>query len=112
EFFLGSYERLRRQPKHIVYYRAGVPASCLSDVVNAEMWALRMAFRMLDADYEPRVTFVVANKHHRLRCSARDESRQCNPPPPLVGTIVDSGTLVDPQCFEFYLFWNKCADSV
>lgn len=72
------------------------------------MWALRMAFRMLDADYEPRVTFVVANKHHRLRCSARDgaspSERAGSATPPLVGTIVDSGTLVDPQCFEFYLF--------
>ncbi|KAE9215136.1 hypothetical protein PF004_g14846 [Phytophthora fragariae] len=110
ELFIEHYKHSRRQPEHVVYYRSGVSTSRIEDVVKGEMMALRRAFRMLAADYEPRVTFVVANKHHHVRLFVSDgggrnqRDRSGNPVP---GTIVDSGTLADPQRLEFFLMGHS-----
>ncbi|KAG3048686.1 hypothetical protein PC121_g19349 [Phytophthora cactorum] len=67
ELFIQHYKHTRRQPKHVVYYRSGVSSSRVGDVVQAEMRSLRKAFRMLATNYEPHVTFIVANSHHHVR---------------------------------------------
>lgn len=106
ELFREHYKYARRKPQHVIYFRGGVGASRLEETCQAEMRALKKAFRMLDRDYQPPVTFIVANKHHHVRLfvpdrAARDDhDRSGNPVP---GTVVDTGTLVNPHLFEFFL---------
>ncbi|RLN26055.1 hypothetical protein BBO99_00000533 [Phytophthora kernoviae] len=106
ELFREYYKHSRCKPQHVVYFRSGVASSCLHDVVQAEMRALRKAFRMLEANYEPLVTFIMVNENHHVRLfvpegSVRNsQDRSGNPVP---GTIVDKGALVDPQRFDFFL---------
>lgn len=106
ELFREHLKYARRKPQHVIYFRGGVGSSRLEDACQAEMRALKKAFRMLDGEYQPQVTFIVVNKHHHVRLfvpdrAARDDhDRSGNPVP---GTVVDTGTLVNPHLFEFFL---------
>ncbi|KAF1776570.1 Protein argonaute, Mid domain [Phytophthora cactorum] len=107
ELFIEHYKHTRRQPKHVVYYRSGVSSSRVGDVVQAEMRSLRKAFRMLATNYEPHVTFIVANSHHHVRLFVSERasrSEKDSSGNPLPGTIVDTGPLADPQRLDFFLW--------
>ncbi|RLN26450.1 hypothetical protein BBJ28_00008904 [Nothophytophthora sp. Chile5] len=106
ELFLAFFARTKRKPERVVYYRNGVSGDQFVTVLQAEMRALRKAFKMISGDYDPPVTFVMANKRHHLRAFAldgRDADRKGNLLP---GTVVDTG-IVDPHRFDFYLYGHS-----
>ncbi|KAL4087694.1 hypothetical protein PRIC1_013582 [Phytophthora ramorum] len=103
ELFLAYFENTKRRPEHVMYYRGGVGKGEMVDILQAELRALRMAFKMISENYSPLVTFIVANKRHHTRAfpvSPRDGDRKGNVKP---GTVVDAG-VVDPHRFEFFLW--------
>ncbi|KAG3081600.1 hypothetical protein PI124_g19158 [Phytophthora idaei] len=74
------------------------------------MRSLRKAFRMLATNYEPHVTFIVANSHHHVRLFVSERasrSEKDSSGNPLPGTIVDTGPLADPQRLDFFLMGHS-----
>lgn len=89
-----------------MYYRDGVGDGQYSDILKAEIRALRKAFKMISDNYSPPITFIVANKRHHTRAfpvDRRDADHKGNVKP---GTVVDSGVL-DPHRFDFFLYGHS-----
>ncbi|XP_020617506.1 protein argonaute-2-like isoform X1 [Orbicella faveolata] len=100
EFYKANW---RRKPSTIIFYRDGVSESQFDQVLIHEVRAVQVACMMLEKEYRPRITFVVAQKRHhtRLFCEdRRDASGKAQNVPP--GTTVDGG-ITHPYEFDFYL---------
>ncbi|KAE9027693.1 hypothetical protein PR003_g12662 [Phytophthora rubi] len=103
ELLLVYQEKTEHIPEHVVYYRHGVSEDRLFEILQTEMRALREAFKMISDDYNPPVTFVVANTSHYVRAFSMNRGeadRQGNVMP---GTVIDTG-VVNPHRFEFFLY--------
>ncbi|KAG6614635.1 Argonaute5 (AGO5) [Phytophthora cinnamomi] len=106
ELFHAYYQLTQRKPEHVVYYRDGVGDGQYSNILQAEIGALRKAFKMISENYSPPITFIVANKRHHTRAfpvDRRDADRKGNVKP---GTVIDAG-VVDPHRFDFFLFGHS-----
>lgn len=74
---------------------------CLQ-VLNSELNAIRNACRSLQADYQPKVTFLVVQKRHHTRFfPTRDQDADAKKNVP-AGTIVDT-IITHPWETDFYL---------
>lgn len=91
------------KPAHIIVYRDGVSEGQFLQVLNEEMQGIRTACLRLDANYRPKITFIVVQKRHHTRLFVKDRrqgvGRAGNVPP---GTVVDRG-VVHPCEFDFFL---------
>lgn len=93
------------QPSRIIFYRDGVSEGQFNQVLLEEMHAIRTACQSLQADYLPRVTFVVVQKRHHTRLFAADHNDRRSTDKSgniLPGTVVDT-TICHPTEFDFYL---------
>jgi hypothetical protein len=106
DLFLAFHQSTNRKPERAIYYHDGVGEGQYFDVLQAEMRALRMAFKMISSVYNPPLTFIIANKRHHLRAfpvNPRDGDRNGNVMP---GTVIDSGS-VDRHRFDFFLYGHS-----
>ncbi|KAE9354824.1 Protein argonaute [Phytophthora rubi] len=106
ELFHAYYERTKRKPEHVIYYRDGMGDGQYVDILEAEIRALRKACKMISDNYSPPITFIVANKRHHTRAfpvDRRDADRKGNVKP---GTVIDTG-VVDPHRFDFFLYGHS-----
>eukprot|EP00252_Welwitschia_mirabilis_P007833 TRINITY_DN19553_c0_g1_i1.p1 TRINITY_DN19553_c0_g1~~TRINITY_DN19553_c0_g1_i1.p1 ORF type:complete len:1050 (+),score=113.01 TRINITY_DN19553_c0_g1_i1:425-3574(+) len=95
-----------RLPDKIVFFRDGVSESQFGMALNEELPPLKDAVSRF-SNYNPQITFIVAQKRHHTRLFLADEgdtrargrSGAGNPPP---GTVVDT-IIVHPRCFDFYI---------
>ncbi|KAF5931098.1 hypothetical protein HYC85_031971 [Camellia sinensis] len=103
---LISFRRSTGQkPCRIIFYRDGVSEGQFNQVLLYEMDAIRKACVSLEADYLPRVTFVVVQKRHHTRLfpaehgdrNSTDRSGNILP-----GTVVET-KICHPTQFDFYL---------
>lgn len=97
------YMSTRFKPTRIVFYRDGVSEGQFFNVLQHELRAMREACMMLEANYQPGITFVAVQKRHHTRLFAvekKDQVGKANNIPP--GTTVDVG-ITHPTEFDFYL---------
>ena len=81
----------RRKPEQIIYYRDGVSETQFESVLNHELSAIRRACVQLGPGYEPKITFVIAQKRHKTRFfveNQRDVVGETKNVP--AGTVVDA----------------------
>ena len=93
----------RQKPVKIIFYRDGVSEGQFKAVRFEEIAALQKACTELESDYQPKITFIVVQKHHRTRFfpkTDQDKVGRSNNVPP--GTMVDR-TITHPSQFDFYL---------
>lgn len=93
-----------KKPERILFYRDGVSEGQFEYVLKHELNALRTACSELEANYSPKITFVIVQKRHHARffvngASSREADRSGNVP---AGTVVDTN-VVHPRQFDFYL---------
>ncbi|XP_026685797.1 protein argonaute-3-like [Diaphorina citri] len=98
------YKVNKVKPVHIIFYRDGVSEGQFQAVMSAEISAIKRACQGVEANYNPKVTFLVVQKRHHTRFfptspSEGDGSRNNNVRP---GTIVDT-TITHPTDLDFYL---------
>ncbi|GAN01273.1 translation initiation factor 2C [Mucor ambiguus] len=97
------YQKTGMKPHRMLFYRDGVADSQFQDVMTKEVSAIRQACASLgDGNFNPKITFVVVQKRHRVRFlpvnrSDADRSGNC-----LSGLVVDTH-IVHPFEFDFYL---------
>ena len=85
------YQERRRHPEQIIYYRDGVSEGQFPAILNHELSAIRRACAKLKGGYEPKVTFIIAQKRHKTRLFVENPNdgigKTKNIPP---GTVVDT----------------------
>lgn len=96
----------KKVPKKIMFFRDGIGESSMQTVYFREIESIKAAFKELNENYAPALTFVIVQKKHSVRFKGDGKNEQqrdsrrpktCNPQP---GTLVDSlGT----QYNDFYL---------
>ncbi len=91
------------RPEKLFYFRDGVSEGQFMQVLRSELQAIRRACHQLNKNYEPQVTFLVAQKRHNTRFFPRNPSdgvgKMGNIPP---GTVVDT-TVTHPTEQSFFL---------
>ena len=55
----------QKKPEKIIYYRDGVSEGQFQAVLSHELFAIRKACIELEVGYEPKVTFIIAQKRHK-----------------------------------------------
>lgn len=90
-------------PGRIIFYRDGVSEGQFLQVLNIELPAIRRACAKIKENWEPKITYIVAQKRHKTRLfpvnPKEGVGRNQNVPP---GTAVDH-TITHPTEFSFYL---------
>ena len=85
------YQKTREKPEQIIYYRDGVSEGQFPEVLNHELSAIRTACTTLELGYEPKVTFIIAQKRHKTRFFVENQDdgvgKTRNVP---AGTVVDT----------------------
>lgn len=92
----------KRKPSKILYYRDGVSQGQFIQTLTEEIAGIQAACKELEPDYQPKITYINAQKRHhtRLYCAEpRDTDRSGNVP---AGTVVDR-EITNPIHFDFYL---------
>lgn len=90
-------------PERIILYRDGVSNGELPFVKNHEIEQFKDAFKRIDPDYKPKLTFVVVQKRINTKLFAapdpKDPSKMINPKP---GTILDH-TVTSMYLYDFFM---------
>ena len=102
-FLNQTWNRGRYKPARIIFYRDGVSEGQFLTVLNIELVAIRRAAARIDPDWQPQITYIVAQKRHKTRLfpvDPRDSVGKSQNVPP--GTAVDH-TITHPNEFSFFL---------
>ncbi|KAF9304752.1 eukaryotic translation initiation factor 2C, 2 [Mortierella antarctica] len=102
ELLKKYYQACGQKPERILVYRDGVSEGQFSTMLKTEVASIRAGCHRLEANYNPKVTYVVVQKRHHARffpmnSQSADRSGNCQP-----GTCVDT-TIVHPFEFDFYI---------
>lgn len=101
---LTKYKELNNSlPERVVLYRDGVGNGQLPFVKEYEIQQFKNAFKRIDPEYKPKLTFVVVQKRINTKFFAmpdpKDPSKMINPKP---GSILDH-TVTSLYLYDFYL---------
>ena len=73
---LSKFKQERqRHPEQIIYYRDGVSEGEFPAILNHELSAIRRACARLKGGFEPKVTFIIAQKRHKTKIICRESKR-------------------------------------
>ena len=98
-------ENRGRKPERIIFYRDGVSEGQFEMVVNKEITALQRACYGLEKDYQPGITYFVAQKRHHTRLfpeNPKDPKQALRNGNILPGTVVDTD-IIHPTISSFFL---------
>jgi len=89
-------------PMRIFYFRDGVSEGQYAQIIDEELRDMREACKVLQADYNPKITVTICSKRHHTRFfpvdrNAQDRNGNCLP-----GTIVERD-VTHPTEYDFYL---------
>ncbi|KAL8057742.1 hypothetical protein ABFX02_04G203700 [Erythranthe guttata] len=105
EHLVAFYKNTKCKPSRLIFYRDGVSEGQFNQVLLYEIDAIRKACASLQADYQPRITFVVVQKRHHTRLFPADHKSRSTTDKSgniLPGTVVDT-KICHPNEFDFYL---------
>ncbi|XP_044964927.1 protein argonaute 14-like [Hordeum vulgare subsp. vulgare] len=103
ELLVSFYKKTGYKPSRIIFYRDGVSEGQFAQVLMYEMDAIRKACASLQADYQPKVTFVVVQKRHHTRLFPEVHGKETDKSGNILpGTVVDTN-ICHPTEFDFYL---------
>lgn len=102
------YMKSKAKPEQIVVFRDGVGDTMFQEVFHKEIIAIKEACNKIEAGYNPKITFIVAQKRHSVRFNnpAAASNNNRNDRNADNGNVVP-GTVVEdighPSLFDFYL---------
>ncbi|KMZ59468.1 hypothetical protein ZOSMA_68G00540 [Zostera marina] len=88
----------KRKPDQIIVFRDGVSESQFNQVLNVELDQMIEACKLLDGNWSPRFTVIVAQKNHHTKFFQTGGCPDNVPP----GTIIDN-KVCHPRNFDFYM---------
>lgn len=97
---LRTYKKFNGQhPERIILYRDGVGDGQLDFVRQFEIPQFKAAFKRIDKDYNPKLTFVVVQKRINVKFFLQSAKGLANPPP---GSVLDH-TVTSRDLYDFFL---------
>jgi len=67
------YEVNRKlKPAHLIFYRDGVSEGQFEIVFKHEIIAIQNACQKLQKDFQPKITYIVVQKRHKIRFFPKD----------------------------------------
>ncbi|EQB62188.1 EIF2c2 [Vairimorpha apis BRL 01] len=98
------YSVSRTKPEQIIVFRDGVGDTMFHEIFQREIIAIKDACEKMQKDYNPKITFIVAQKRHSIRFNDPQAPPDRNGNP---NGNVQPGTIVEdighPTLFDFYL---------
>ncbi|ORY89743.1 Piwi domain-domain-containing protein [Leucosporidium creatinivorum] len=98
EAWISSANGVR--PEKLIMWRDGVSEGQFGPVVESEVTAIKAACRSIDANYSPKLTFIVCAKRHHIRFFAAESKDKTGNLP--AGTVVDT-SVTHPYLYDFFL---------
>ncbi|XP_021749109.1 protein argonaute 4-like isoform X2 [Chenopodium quinoa] len=86
------------KPSHVIIFRDGVSEGQFKQVLNVEFHQILEACKLLDSDWHPKFTIIIAQKRHHTKFFQSRQQHQNVPP----GTVVDS-KICHPHYYDFYM---------
>ncbi|KAM0897314.1 hypothetical protein ACQ4PT_022671 [Festuca glaucescens] len=74
ELLISFKKSTGQKPQRIIFYRDGVSEGQFYQVLLFELQAIRKACASLEANYQPKVTFIVVQKRHHTRLFAHNHN--------------------------------------
>ena len=96
------YEMSKMKPERIVFYRDGVSEGQFEMVLNKEITAMQRACQSLNQNYQPGITYFVAQKRHHTRFFPENPKSALKNGNILPGTVVDTD-IIHPTVSSFFL---------
>ena len=97
---LRTYKKFNGQhPERIILYRDGVGDGQLDFVRQFEIPQYKAAFKRIDENYSPKLTFVVVQKRINVKFFLQSVKGLANPPP---GSVLDH-TVTSRGLYDFFL---------
>jgi len=90
------------KPERIIFYRDGVSEGQFEMVLNKEITAMQRACAGLQSDYQPGITYFVAQKRHHTRLFPENPKQALRNGNILPGTVVDTD-IIHPTVSSFFL---------
>lgn len=98
------YSISKTKPEQIIVFRDGVGDTMFHEIFQREIIAIKDACNKMQKDYNPKITFIVAQKRHSVRFNDPQAPPDRNGNP---NGNVQPGTVVEdighPTLFDFYL---------
>ncbi|CAJ0901466.1 3482_t:CDS:10 [Entrophospora sp. SA101] len=108
ELLKTFYQTCGRKPDRILFYRDGISESQFSKVLKEEINSVKGIYVSLQADYSPKITFVVVQKRHHTRFFAMDKKDADNTGNCLPGIVVERDiTSPVPPVYYAHLVCNR-----
>uniref|UniRef100_A0A0E0K7C3 Uncharacterized protein n=1 Tax=Oryza punctata TaxID=4537 RepID=A0A0E0K7C3_ORYPU len=101
ELLISFKRSTGEKPQRIIFYRDGVSEGQFYQVLLYELNAIRKACASLEANYQPKVTFIVVQKRHHTRLFAHNHNDQNSVD--RSGNILPDSKICHPTEFDFYL---------
>ena len=92
----------RVEPKRIIFYRDGVSEGQFEMVLNKEITAMQRACCELNPNFQPGMTYFVAQKRHHTRLFPQNQKNALRSGNILPGTVVDTD-IIHPTVSSFFL---------
>ncbi|KAM0687971.1 hypothetical protein COBT_000778 [Conglomerata obtusa] len=104
------YNYEKSKPERIIFFRDGVGESQFYSVFENEILSIKEACKKLEPNYNPKITYIIAQKRHNVRFELLDPPKEDpnnrRPPKEPSGNVVP-GTVIDevghPSYFDFYM---------
>ncbi|ORZ34800.1 Piwi domain-domain-containing protein [Catenaria anguillulae PL171] len=102
ELLQKFYLQTGTKPQRIIFYRDGISEGQFTEVIRTEVTAIRKAFKALDPNYEPKLTFIIVQKRHHTRFFPLEGAPMDRLGNPMPGLLVDC-KVTHPFEFDFYI---------
>lgn len=89
-------------PQRILYFRDGVSEGQYQEVLESELHDIKESCKILQPDYNPKVTITICSKRHHFRFFPSDKNASDRNGNPVPGTIVERD-ITHPTSYDFYL---------
>ena len=101
---LQEHGATERKPRHMIIYRTGISEAERGIVSHIETREIKKGIRMVDENFECKVTYITVDKNHAQRFASKDPAMQIGKSKNIrAGTVVDRVVCGSNNRFDFYL---------
>ena len=103
-FYKAQESRANSKPRHMIIYRTGISEAERGIISHIETMEIKKGIKMVDDNWECKVTYITVDKHHSQRFASKDPSMQIDKSRNIrAGTVVDRVVCGANNRFDFYL---------
>ena len=103
-FYKVQERREESKPRHMIVYRTGISEAERGIISHIETREIKKGIKMVDDNWECKVTYITVDKNHSQRFASKDPHMQIGKSKNIrAGTVVDRVVCGANNRFDFYL---------